>query len=60
MNRVRLVGALVQLELVVDDGDILTPLRVEPLRLAPAELAEWSAETAIADAQRQIDALDDA
>jgi hypothetical protein len=35
--RVRLVGAVVNLQLVVDDGETLDPLRIDPIQVAPKE-----------------------
>lgn len=54
MSRVRLVAAVVHLELVADDGEMLRPLEVGALRV-PA--GEWppDLDRVIRGIQRQLD-----
>jgi hypothetical protein len=55
--RARLVAVSVQLELVTDDGvhDYVTPLPVQPIRVAAADWAAFDVDAQVADVQRQID-----
>lgn len=52
-RRIRLVAVTVQLNVVSDDGDILTPLGVEPIQLTAAQWSEWQLDAVIAEIDRQ-------
>lgn len=56
-GQVRLVSVVMQLELVVDDGNTLTPLETAPIRLPPAG---WppNMDALLEQVQRQIDGED--
>lgn len=52
--RTRLVAVTVQLDVVTDDGDTLTPVGVQPIRLTAAEWHQWSLDATVAEIDRQL------
>lgn len=54
--RIRPVSVTLSIEAVVDDGEILTPVQIAPVRLMPAQLAQFDLIERIADLQAQLDA----
>lgn len=54
--KIRLVGAVLTLALVVDagDGGDLQPLKVEPLQLSPQAFREFDLEAEMAKLENQI------
>lgn len=53
--RVRLLRVTVTAEVVVDDGESLTPLNVSPLILTPAQWREFDMDAQLATMQAAID-----
>lgn len=53
--RVRLVGVVVSLEVVADDGATLHPIELQPLRVPATEWAGFDIDTALAQVQAQLD-----
>ncbi len=54
-RRIRLVGVIVQLEVVADDGTTLHPVEVQPFRVAATDWPTWSIDDALVDLQEQVD-----
>jgi len=59
-RRVRIVRFVVAIEAVIDDGDNLTPLPLEPVPYAAADAARFDLDHIRAVLQRQVDADDSA
>lgn len=55
-HRVRIIGFTVNIEAVVDDGDHLTALPVQPVRYAAADAALFDLDHVRQLLQRQVDA----
>jgi hypothetical protein len=53
--RVRLVAAVVQLNVVVDDGELLRPLQVAPMAVAAVDWPDFSLDAILADLQGQLE-----
>jgi len=54
--RVRIVAAQVTLSVVLDDGETLTPIQVDPITLSGAQWAALDPAAIVADLQAQVDA----
>jgi hypothetical protein len=53
--KARLVSVTLQLEIVADDGDMLHPLNLAPVKVRSAEWPTFTLEAQLADVQRQLD-----
>lgn len=53
--RARLVGVVLQLEVVADDGTTLHPIELQPMRVAAADWPGFALEDALAQIQAQLD-----
>jgi len=53
--RARLVTAQVALQVVVDDGETLTPIQLEPITLTAAQWEGFDIRAALAGIQAQLD-----
>lgn len=53
--RVRVAGAVVQLQVFVDDGETLQPLEVAPIALTVDGLVSFDLAGAVAQLQTQVD-----
>lgn len=56
MKRVRLVTVTLHVEAVVDDGDTLAPIRIDPVKLTAAELARFDIAAELAQVEATINA----
>ena len=53
--RARLVTATVSLQVVADNGETLTPIRLEPITLTAAQWEGFDMRAALAGIQAQLD-----
>lgn len=53
--RARLVGVVISLEVVADDGDTLHPIELQPLRVPASEWAGFDIDITLAQVQAQLD-----
>jgi hypothetical protein len=53
--KARLVSVTLQLEVVADDGDVLHPLNLAPVKVRSAEWPTFDLNAQLADVQRQLD-----
>jgi hypothetical protein len=51
--RVRLVGVTLQLDVVTDDGETLTPVRVQPIPITAAQWPNFSLDEVLAEIEQQ-------
>lgn len=51
--RVRLVGVTLQLDVVTDDGETLTPVQVQPIPVTAAQWPAFDLEAVLAEIQQQ-------
>lgn len=51
--RVRLIGLTVNLDVVTDDGETLTPVRVQPIAVTAAQWPSFDLRAVLADIERQ-------
>jgi hypothetical protein len=55
VRRVRLVSVQVELNVVLDDGTVLEPLRVQPIQVSAANWPGFDLDSELAQLQRQLD-----
>jgi len=53
--RARLVGVVVSLEVVADDGEVLHPIELQPVRVPASEWSGFDVNEALAQVQTQLD-----
>jgi hypothetical protein len=51
--RLRLVGVTLQLDVVTDDGETLTPVRVQPIPVTAAQWPTFSLDAVLAEIEGQ-------
>jgi hypothetical protein len=51
--RLRLVGVTLQLDVVTDDGETLTPVRVQPIPITAAQWPTFSLDEVLAEIEQQ-------
>lgn len=52
--RVRLVGLVVQLSLVTDDGEDLTPINIEPIHLTQAQWESFNLDNVLKEVEVKV------